>query len=103
MQLQFHYDGVKRYVQKLGKNPAADWQLLFGLFVLFLLAILAFSGFILYQINEGDIFLAEKKDSQTIRTIDRDALKMLVGQFKLSDRRFEELKADKPGLVDPGI
>jgi hypothetical protein len=103
MRINFHIDGVKRYVHKLGKNPEADWKLLFGLFVTLAVLLLAFSGFILYQIYQGEIFLAEKHDPRTLRTIDRNKLKELIGQFKLSDGHFEELKADKPVLVDPGL
>lgn len=103
MRINFNTERWSRYLQRIGRNPEADWRLLFSCFIVLATLLLAFSGVMLYRINVGEIFLAEKKDSGTLRTIDRDKLKELTQKFKLSDRQFEALKAEKPGLVDPGV
>ena len=103
MQHYIRFESIQRYIKLLGKNPEGDWKILFSIFGGFTFLLCAFSGFMLYQINAGEIFLAEKKDYQALRTIDRTKLKMLMDQFGASDRRFEMLKAEKPVLVDPGL
>ncbi|MEK9132060.1 MAG: hypothetical protein AAB447_04095 [Patescibacteria group bacterium] len=103
MEIKLHTEGLNRYIGKLGKNPEADWKLLFVCFIALAVSLLAFSGVMLYRINAGEIFLAEKKDTQELRTIDRERLKELISAFKLSDRQYQLLKADRPVLVDPGL
>ncbi len=103
MPTYFHIENIKRYIASIGRNPEIDWRVLFVLFVAGSLLLLAFNGVMLYRINAGEIFLAEKKDSQAVRTIDRAKLKVLTEKFKLSDRRFEALKADRLVVVDPGV
>lgn len=103
MNTYFHITELKRRLATLGRNPELDWRVLFVLFVVVSFCLLAFNGVMLYRINAGEIFLAEKKDSQAVRTIDRAKLKALTDRFTASDRRFAELKARKPALVDPGL
>lgn len=103
MNTHFYVTEFKRYLASLGRNPELDWRVLFILFIVLSFCVLAFNGVMLYRINAGEIFLAEKKDSQAVRTIDRAKLKALTDQFNASDRRFEDLKVRKPALVDPGL
>ena len=84
-------------------QPMRDWKILFVVFVMLNVAIIAFSAFLFLEINRGDIFLVEPTAPSGIDTVDRDELREALLSFEEKARQFEALKTKKPTLADPSL
>ena len=82
-------------------NPPRDWKILVALFVVAIIASLAFHMYVFF-IDSSDRYIPE--DGPIFgRTIDRDGLERAIAFFMEKERLFEELQANRPSVVDPSL
>lgn len=110
MRINFHmlgksFGGKRRAESasvQYGRDPRADWQLVF--FVFLLLNLISFIGnvYVYRQISKGEIFRLPQKEPLSLRMLDRTGLKSAVDFFdakqkQLGDFRRYSLVIDGPG------
>ena len=88
---------------EFGRNARKDWEIAcFGFLILILLAI-GMSVFVYGEINKGELFLVDKKEKVSLRTLDRPDLERTVSYFTSKEEKFEALKRRPLSTVDPFI
>lgn len=99
----FKRQGPERESPQFGRNAHADWKVLFISCVVLNLVAIGVSVFMYGKINKGEIFLVDKKDHVSVRTVDKFELERAVSFFANKQERFEALKRQPPPAVDPFI
>ncbi len=86
-----------------GGDPRTDWQIVFCVFTLINIALLCINVYIYQKIDQGDIFLVDKKESVSGRTLDRFGLERTITYFEGKQERFDALLRRGPSTADPFI
>lgn len=103
--MKFQLKNVRFGMQKKGegiewgRDPRRDWRFVFLLFIACNLLSIAFAVYLYAGINEGEIFLVEKKDTVPVATIDRAELQKTVSFFEERAERLKEF--NRKGLSTP--
>lgn len=96
-----------RTVRSTGFNqvpqPLRDWVALFAIFVVLIVISLAFSLFLLLQVQRSEFATVEQGEMQAIDTIDSVLLEEILDVFKKKEQTFNELKSTSPQLTDPSV
>lgn len=94
--------GTESETAQFGRDARRDWQAVFITFLVLNLAALAFNLFVYTQIDQGEIFLVDKREPVTLRTLNRFDLEKTVAFFEEKQRRFDALKNRPFSIPDPG-
>lgn len=98
-----HFEFGGKHHQRNLMHPARDWKIILFIFSITNIILAVFSAYLFLQINKGEIFLVEPTQAIIVDTIDREALKEVLLLFEEKSRNFEDLKRNKPTLVDPSL
>ena len=88
---------------EFGRNARSDWQVVCFAFLLLNFISIAVSVFMYLKINKGEIFLADKRESPSLGTIDRSLLQKTVAFFEDKKASFETFKQQSLPTVDPFV
>lgn len=94
-----HGRGIAAYIS----DPKHVWRGIIYVFVVVNIGIIAFSGYLFFHINEGDIFKIEDDITVTIDTIDRTLMREILESFDATEIEFEALKKNRPSVIDPSL
>lgn len=64
---------------------------------------MAFSAYLFLEINNGDIFKIKQDATITVDTIDRALLREILLTFEKMENELEELKNNRPIVIDPSL
>ncbi|PIT96843.1 hypothetical protein COT82_00955 [Candidatus Campbellbacteria bacterium CG10_big_fil_rev_8_21_14_0_10_35_52] len=93
---------TKRYEYNIS-SAERIWKIIFTIFILLNIAIAVFSGYLFFQINDGEIFKTGIDESFIINTIDRTILRDTLSLFEEKAFRFEELEKNNVIIADPSL
>lgn len=85
-----------------GRDPRADWQLAFFVFLLLNLVSLLGSVYVYRQISKGEIFRLLQKEPLSLRMLDRAGLKSAVDFFDAKQKRLENFRRYSLVIEGPG-
>lgn len=94
---------LHKHELSLQERIQRDWKIMLITFVVLLLAVFAFDGYLLVRVNRGDFFLSGNTSAENINTIDR---KVLLDASNFFDERQKEYEAfQNSGIVeiDPSL
>jgi hypothetical protein len=86
-----------------GSDPREDWKRLLIIFGVINLLIIIWSGYLFWQINQGNIFEVAPTSNVGADTATRNQLKKILTIYDGRESQFEALRVTKPVTVDPGI
>jgi len=88
-----------------GLTPAVyrDWVILVSAFSLITLVFAGIGLYLFLKINNEEIFLLEKQNIQTQKTIDQVKLKEVIVHHEEKEKQFQELFSERPRVVDPAL
>ncbi|HJO89899.1 MAG: hypothetical protein QGH85_02175 [Candidatus Pacebacteria bacterium] len=84
-------------------NAKYTWGIIIAVFVVLNIGIIAFSGYLFLEINEGDIFKVEQDITVIVDTIDRKLLSETLDSFDAMENEIKELKEKRPSVIDPSL
>src|SRR3989344_6935788 len=88
---------------EFGRDPRRDWRLLFSAFLLLNFLSVVFSIYIYARINDGEIFLVEKKETAPVATLDRAQLEKTLALFAEREERRKEFIRKGISSPDPAV
>lgn len=91
--------GIAAYIS----DPKHAWKVTIFVFTVLNVGIIAFSVYLFFQINEGDIFKIKQDATITVNTIDRTLLSDTLEIFEKRENELKELKKNRPGIIDPSL
>jgi len=97
------YLNANRWLLGFGTSPEADWKIIFFSALILVVVAIALSAFIFIKINKGEIFVVEKPDGQSERTLDLTLLRKTVSYYQGKARVFESVKNKVVPSVDPSL
>lgn len=86
---------------EFGRDPRRDWRLVFITFLLLDALAVLFSVYMYARINQGEIFLVEKKEAAPSVTLDRAKLEKTVALFAKRREQLGELSRTGLSSKDP--
>lgn len=86
-----------------GRSPEDDWKIIFSITTILVFCSIALSAFIFMKIDKGEIFLVEKTDENTEKSLDFEKLKQAVSYYENKALEFERIKNSQPTGVDPSL
>jgi len=95
--------GFASWFSRAKHDPNRAWQVIFGIFLLAALLLLAFSGYLFIKISKGEIFTVSKPETEQIGTIDREKLGRILSALDRKALKLSEIKAGGTVYVDPSI
>lgn len=84
-------------------NASRDWEIIFSVFIAFILVSALFSVYLFLQINKGEIFTVRQNGNVSLDTINRTLLEDTLLFFENKQQRFIEMNKNKPRFVDPSL
>ena len=94
-----HGTGIAVYIS----NPKHAWKTIIYVFVVLNIGIIFFNGYLFLEISDGDIFKIEQDVIIKIDTIDRTLLRETLEVFDGMEMELEELKKNRPSIIDPSL
>ena len=88
---------------QFGRDARKDWQIVCLVFLLLDLLAIGISVLMYQRINEGEIFLVDKKEPVSLRTLNTFELEQTVAFFDEKQARFEALTKKPLVTNDPYI
>lgn len=88
---------------QFGRDARADWQVVVYVFLVLNVFSIGMSVFIYQHIDTGEIFLVDKKEPVSIRTVNRFELEQTVRFFEEKQARFDALKRWEFSTADPYV
>lgn len=96
--------GYNREPSKIKEiNPERDWGIVLVLFIFTSLFIIIFGFYVYGKVNSGSFFESSTVEDSFIETLDRDELKNTIKRYETKSNLFQEIKGQKPELIDPAI
>lgn len=86
-----------------GQNPERDWKILLGSFFLVALVAVGAGIFVYTKVDQGEIFLVDKKEVAPPKVLDRFQLEKTVSFFESKNEDFLSLKRQSLQTLDPFI
>lgn len=99
----FKHARVESESAQFGRDARADWQVVCFVFLFFNFVAIGMSVFVYQQITKGELFLVDKKEHVSLRTVDRFELERTVSFFSEKKQRFEALKEHPLSTADPFV
>jgi hypothetical protein len=93
----------KKHVGQEGPRPDHDWQILLSLTGVVILVGACVCGYLLYRINEGDIFTVPAVASKNDVKINTKLLESTVGQFEQLKIDTRSLQGGRALTPDPSL
>jgi type II secretory pathway component PulC len=94
---------MRKYKKHYLINASTDWHMLLIIFIIVTIVAVSFSVYLFMQINKGEIFVVKQDESVLSDSIDRTLLKETLSLYEEKSRNFEELKINRPSVVDPSL
>ncbi|MDP6387962.1 MAG: hypothetical protein QGG63_01670 [Candidatus Pacebacteria bacterium] len=105
---------IARFFKGKGKQPGEGiayyisdakhaWKIIILVFMVLNIGIIAFSSYLFFQINDGDIFTVEQDIMISVETIDRTLLRETLSSFEEMERELEDLRERRSRIVDPSL
>lgn len=88
---------------QFGRDARIDWQIVVLAFLFLNVLAVGISVFVYGEINKGELFLVDKKETVSLQTLDTFELERTVGFFEEKRARFETLKRTPLSTTDPFI
>jgi hypothetical protein len=85
------------------RDVRGDWKKILLSFVAVSFFLAGLSGYLFYKINNGDIFMVEKRESHTVEVIDKKALDAVVGYFEEKKSAIDSINQNETFFADPSI
>ncbi len=87
----------------IGQDAYGDWQKLVILFVVVNILILGWSGYLFWQINQGNIFEAAPAPGAGADRSTLTNLKNTRALYDAREKHFEDLRVTPTSVVDPAL
>ena len=88
---------------QFGRDARADWRVICFTFIFLNLVSIGVSVFVYGKINKGEIFLVDKSEQVSVKTLGRFELEQTVHYFNEKQDRFDALLQRGLPTVDPYI
>ena len=88
---------------RFGQDAHTDWEIVFFAFLALNLFAIGVSVFMYGKINKGELFLVDKKETVSVKTLNRLELEKTVSFFADKQGRFDALKRKPPLTSDPFV
>ena len=88
---------------QFGRNARSDWQVVCFIFLFLNVVSIGVSVFVYRQINKGELFLVDKKETVSVRSLDRFELERTVAYFEEKQSRFDLIQQKPFSTVDPFV
>lgn len=82
-------------------NPKRDWRILIGVFVLLILSVILFDGYMYKQIVGGDMYVSVKREELVVEDLKASDLDKIILNFNSKRLNINNLKLEN--LIDPSI
>lgn len=79
------------------------WRKILLIFIVANAIIIGFNVYLFLQINSGEIFIVENNETISVKTIDRALLRNTIDLFEIKEIEFDNLKNNKPKIIDPSL
>lgn len=99
----FKRKSAKSGTVEFGRNARMDWEIACFAFLFLTLLAIGMSLFVYGEINNGELFLVDKKEKVPLRTIDKFELERTISYFTSKEEKFEALKRRPLSTIDPFI
>ncbi len=86
-----------------GQTPDKDWKILLGSSFLAILLAIGVSIFVYTKVNQGEIFLVDKKEVIQPKVLNRFELERTISYFESRNEDFLSLKREALQTADPFI
>ncbi len=86
-----------------GQDPDRDWKVLLASFFVIALVAVGMSIFVYTKVDQGEIFLVDKKEVTQPKVLDRFQLEKTVSFFESRNEDFLSLKRQPLQTLDPFI
>ena len=86
-----------------GTSPEADWKIIFTSTLILTVLAVGLSVYIFLKIDKGEIFVVEKQDEQSEKTLDVSLLQETVSYYKNKEIEFNRIKNLVAPSVDPSL
>ena len=88
---------------QFGRDARSDWQIVCFIFLFLNIAFIGMSVFVYRQINKGELFLVDKKEAVSVRSLDRYELERTVRYFEEKQSRFDLIQQKPFSTADPFV
>ena len=82
-------------------NPNRDWVILIIIFIIMIIASLAYDALMYKDIVSGEMYVSVSRGDLSIETLKTNDLKKLVDNFTIKKQKLTSLKIEN--LVDPSL
>lgn len=82
-------------------NPKRDWMILLGLLTIFIIAAIAFDGYMYRKIVSGDMYVSVKREELVVEDLKTSDLDKIILNFNSKRVNISNLKLEN--LTDPSI
>ena len=101
--IRFTHSRAESETAEFGRNARSDWQLVCFVFLFLNVIAIGVSVFMYQGINNGEIFLVDKKETLSAGTFDRFKLEKTVAFFEDKKARFGAFQQKPLMTIDPFI
>lgn len=100
---KFFKERQKRTKPLFGADAYDDWKKLMIIFLSINVLILLWSGYLFFQINQGNIFAVPPTASSAVENSTKNNLSSILNIYDGREKHFEDLRSAKPASTDPAI
>ena len=86
-----------------GFDENKSWKMLLVAFTVVKVGVIIFSSYLFFRINSGEIFIVKQDTAISVDTINRTLLKDTIESFEKKAIEFEQLKTNRPDVIDPSL